>query len=278
MYCRMCGNKIDDTDRYCNKCGAPTGHQENTTETTEPIVISEEVVFNPPYEGTGYSNNGLHLAEEETPAPEKPSIPDEPKEELKGFISGKDIEVEAHKIQEFATEPPAPKKHSEFDWDVKDFPTTSKKTEDIKFNWKMEEYGPIAQAAKIEQAQREGQDVENEKTEGIEALSPIFEEELFQEIREESNRAKDAAIDRFFTFSKKNEEFQKLLDKEYEKFNRTPEPEKIEIKAEPAEAKPIEAEQPQETIPETAAARPEEIVEKPIPEEVKAAAPINPNP
>jgi len=49
-----------------------------------------------------------------------------------------------------------------------------------------------------------------------------FEEDLFQEIRDDSNRIKEQNIDSFFTFSRKNEEFQELLDKEYEKFNMYP--------------------------------------------------------
>ena len=238
MYCRMCGNKIDDTDRYCNRCGAPTNGQEKSSENTEPIEISEEVIFNPPYEGKDYPSNGLHLAEEDLTIPEKSPETEEPDKELKAFISGEDLEVEAHKAQEAAIEKPQTERTSEFSWDVKGFPTSSRKTEDIEFNWKLEEYGQIGKVENEEAAAGE-EPVE-------EAAEVILEEMLFQEIRDEANRIKDTEIDKFFTFSKKNEEFQKLLDKEYEKFNRNsgpvreyfevPDPEPKKTEEIPAEA------------------------------------------
>ena len=46
----------------------------------------------------------------------------------------------------------------------------------------------------------------------------------FKEIKDDTNRIKEQSIDRFFTFSKKNEEFQELLDKEYEKVKTRTEP------------------------------------------------------
>ena len=86
-------------------------------------------------------------------------------------------------------------KNNEFVWDVHDF-STQKKIEDIEFNWNLDEY----------------------RQPGIkEEIEPMLEETLFREIKDESNKSSKSKIDRFYTFNKKNEEFQKLLDKEYER-------------------------------------------------------------
>lgn len=85
-------------------------------------------------------------------------------------------------------------KNNELVWDVHDF-STQKKIEDIEFNWNLDEY----------------------RQPGIKETEPILEETLFREIKDESNKSSKSKIDRFYTFNKKNEEFQKLLDKEYER-------------------------------------------------------------
>lgn len=191
MYCRSCGNKLGDMDHYCQVCGTPTGYSEPPAETAE---IEEEIVYNPPYE------NKSPFAEEEAPseAEETPAAGEE-EEDLKEFIS--ENEIEAHKQEEDADSPEMPK-NTEFSWNVHEFPGT-KKTDEIVFNWNMEDFNQSVHK-------------------GPEAAA--FEEELFQEIRDESIRIKEQNIDRFFTFSKKNEEFQELLDKEYEKFKMNSEP------------------------------------------------------
>lgn len=178
MYCRMCGNQIGDTDHYCQYCGSPTRYKEQPTVAAAETDGKEEVVFNPPFENTS------HITEDE--------------EDLTEFISENEIEKEQKKEEdEDKEERSEPVKNSEFTWNVYEFPTVNKKTENIEFNWKMEEYS--------QQEQKE-------------AEAATFEEELFQEIRDDSNRIKEQNIDRFFTFSRKNEEFQELLDREYERF------------------------------------------------------------
>ncbi len=181
MYCKMCGKKIGDTDHFCQFCGTPTG---NADPSAAPSETKEEIIFNPPYEDKS------HMTEEE---------------ELKEYISENEIEEaqqeEVQKKEE--TDEPEPDKNPEFAWNVYEFPSEKKKTEDIEFNWNTEDFG---------------------QTEQTDVKEAAFEEELFQEIRDDSNRIKEQNIDRFFSFSRKNEEFQKLLDKEYEKFNMRSEP------------------------------------------------------
>ncbi|MDD4564748.1 MAG: zinc ribbon domain-containing protein [Eubacteriales bacterium] len=128
MYCRKCGNLLDDTDQNCRKCGEPT----------------------------------------------KIQMPDESAEPIERNDSPK---------------------NSEFVWDVHDF-TKLKNTEDIRFNWRLEDYS------------------EPNINEDAEKM---LEETLFQEIKDNFKKSSESKIDRFYTFNKRNEEFQELLDKEYER-------------------------------------------------------------
>jgi hypothetical protein len=197
----MCGKKIGDTDHFCQFCGASTGFAESSAKTSE---IKEEIIFNPPYE-------------DKSPKTEE--------EELKEFISEEEIEEAQQEGVQTSEEEETPEtaKNQEFAWNVYEFPTEKKKTEDVEFNWNMEDYGQPEPMAPKEAA---------------------LEEDLFQEIRDESNRIKEQNIDRFFTFSRKNEEFQELLDKEYEKFQMrgTPIKETVEEppKKEAAEEPPLQ--------------------------------------
>lgn len=193
MYCKMCGNLLDDTDRSCKICGTPTGEKETPAESIE---IKEEIIFNPPYRKNfveGEQSKKTAEAEEEMSMPAETT---EAEEEMPPEETDEADHVSPALQEKRDGDIKYKRTNSEFTWNVHEFPT-KKKTEDIQFSWEMEELRAT-----------------NQK----EAASPAFEEELFHEISSESNRIQESNIDRFFTFSKKNEEFQELLDKEYEKY------------------------------------------------------------
>jgi hypothetical protein len=204
MYCRKCGNKLGDKDRFCPVCGAPTGYREPSAAPAESAETNEEIIFNPPYETYPRSSeNELRFAEEDFSGRESGE------ENLKNFISQGEIEEEQKSETEEIhikerpesgspeTGKTGPARDSEFVWNIHDFPKPARKTEDAKFNWNMDEYSRQEEKA---------------------AKAAAFEEELFQEMEDDARRIREKNIDRFFTFSRKNEEFQELLDKEYEKF------------------------------------------------------------
>lgn len=240
MYCRMCGNKLEDSDHYCQYCGTPTGSGESVPGPEEAPDSKEEIVFNPPYANKSY------FAEEETASgKEERSEPSEEKEDLKAYIS--EDEIKAHKQEEASAEQVGVK-NREFVWNVHEFPSAKKKeSESIEFNWNMEAFG--RQEEKIPSA-------------------AAFEEELFREISDESSRIREQNIDRFFTFSRKNEEFQKLLDREYEKFRKHFGSEEAAAEDEEAESAHL-AQTPEEPKSQT----PEEPKAEPLPEEVRHEAP-----
>jgi len=138
----------------------------------------------------------------------------------------------------------------EFVWDLHEFPNEPKKTEDIDFKWKKdsikirkipsaeffrsdrlhvsddlsvltpivsEEDAPppeILQPSEIAEI-AQSMDFDQEITE---IMTEITIEEIKEELQHPQTQSGDAGkIDKFYTFNKKNEEFQKLLDKEYER-------------------------------------------------------------
>ena len=89
--------------------------------------------------------------------------------------------------------------NSEFQWNIHEFPK-SKKTEDAVFVW---------DASALETKEPEPDEI------------PL-EEQLFREMSRESIDTHPEELDKFLTFSRKNEEFQKLLDREYERLHQGP--------------------------------------------------------
>lgn len=133
--------------------------------------------------------------------------------------------------KEAAEEKPKKKIHiEEFNWDLDGYPTSQKKTDDIDFNW----------ASVLEEKQRRayGQ-VLSAKPQELPASSASetevksLEDEIFGNLdkripgegaKSSGNTENSGRIDKFYTFNKKNEAFQALLDEEYERIKNGEEP------------------------------------------------------
>lgn len=111
-------------------------------------------------------------------------------------------------------EEPVPRKpvFEEFKWNVSDYPDRNvvEKTEEINFNWNADPAtisdGPARVAKPV---------VEEELITGAD-----LEKEVFKQITPEPNPQEMSAaerIDKFYTFNSKNEEFQKLINNEYQR-------------------------------------------------------------
>ena len=112
--------------------------------------------------------------------------------------------------EEKSAEAEAPREplFKEFSWNVEDYPVAKiEKTEDINFDWNADPHdipdGPIYAAEQTAPA-----DIP-------EAVKPEKAEAAVEKPAEPLSAAD--RIDKFYTFNKKNEEFQQLLNKEYEK-------------------------------------------------------------
>ena len=329
MYCKICGNLLDDTDQSCKICGTPVERKEKPLEQAE----QEEVIYNPSFDkepdqesqpdkidftmdkemgGEEEPTSELELRfstePEEEPTSEitldfvvpefnsepvisevntEPVVPEVQQEpvapELKfgpaakftaesaeadvpfksipefRFDSAPDIKLEP--APEFRPETTAEnfsgdmqnsnadqngKNEKEFIWNVHEFPK-SKKTEEIAFNWSSDPKKPST-----------AQTTEGMSPEALEQL-------LLKEIRDDTSKNQERDIDKFFTFSKKNEEFQKLLDKEYERLrtrnDATKNFEMTHLNEEPSE--PLEQQEEQDVTSPELPQEPAELEVKP---------------
>ncbi len=196
MFCRNCGQKLADGDKFCSACGTKTqtaevGAAESFAASVEdagPAAKTEDKPLFEPFDfkafGFDFADLGLGtgaIKDETTGAESKPTPPTE-----------------------------------KFDWNTGAFPDTNKtsKTEDVNFNWSLspETPEPVAEP-EVFKAE------EPVWTEPVAAPAADLEAELFGDIESKADetRKQSEEIDKFFTFHKKNEEFQKILDREYEK-------------------------------------------------------------
>jgi hypothetical protein len=181
MYCNNCGKFLLENDKFCSNCGAR-------------VFLNEQ------------------SAESESPT--------------------EDFKTDASQDSTPKVTPPV----ENIKWNIEDFPDHElKKTEEINFDWgntsgfkKTEAmaaeiaFNPVQKSDTPEPTQ--GGFIEVEAVVDTIIQGKDLEEEIFAEASlvesiptggESHKRTK--IVDKFYTFSKKNEEFQKLLDKEYEK-------------------------------------------------------------
>ena len=186
MYCKNCGKFLLENDKFCSNCGTPVAKG------------SEDALFKSDSQGT------------------------EPSDETGASIPKPTPPVET--IQ----------------WNLQDFPEHGvKKTEEINFDWGdtgifkkpttlAEEIAlnPVKKTEEPSQGQGETEatapeaEVEEETVlQGKDLEDEIFAEaSLVESIPSgDDSHKKTTKVDKFYTFNKKNEEFQKLLDKEYDK-------------------------------------------------------------
>lgn len=130
-------------------------------------------------------------------------------------VQGSGIRLTISDAEEIVYNPPY-SGDEEFVWNVHDFSSPGKR-DTADFRWR-EEDARKAQEVLVQGEPEQDRLLENEcALENDESL----EEEIFKDLQEEHLEKEDSGnIDKFFTFSKKNEEFQQLLDREYEKIRK----------------------------------------------------------
>lgn len=206
MYCKKCGHQLSEEDRFCPNCGAKV---------EERVNMFAENDFVPPFRQTTHDAQDAGSQRE-----------DEDKKPKRNF------------------------QFEEFDWDLDGYPSEQgiRKTDDIDFNWesvmderkkKREEKGTPAffekkdteeksQAARTPSAEEVSPFTGNSAEEAPAAEEKSLEEEIFGDaglnsgsfsdtkiVDEHVDLGKTTKIDKFYTYNKKNEEFQALLDQEY---------------------------------------------------------------
>lgn len=211
MYCTKCGHKLVAEDKFCSGCGAKVvvkddgtvdtvANEINTTPDVDKFSLNiddNEPLFEPfDFKAFGFDFENLGLGEG-VDRDEKTGVPEVVSEE--------------------------------FNWNTGEFPDReASKTEDIDFNWSLtpdepKKEEPVAvepEPTVVEEIKLDVPEISEKEVPAQEAEKPsTLEEELFGELNSKTDetRKQSEEIDKFFTFHQKNEEFQKILDREYEK-------------------------------------------------------------
>lgn len=211
MYCTKCGHKLVAEDKFCSGCGAKVvvkddgtvetvANEINTTPDVDKFSLNiddSEPLFEPfDFKAFGFDFENLGLGEG-VDRDEKTGVPE--------VIS------------------------EEFNWNTGEFPDReASKTEDIDFNWSLTPDEPKkAETVAVEPEPIAVEEIKLDVPEVSEKEAPAqeeekkstLEEELFGDLNSKTDetRKQSEEIDKFFTFNQKNEEFQKILDREYEK-------------------------------------------------------------
>ena len=200
MICKTCGHLLGETDRFCPICGSPVVIE----------VPNQKEEFTPSFKT-------------DTPAPQP----------LNGSSDKK------------------PRRHfqfEEFNWDLNGYPTEeTKKTEDIDFNWESvsgreeRRSHPEVQDSMMFKGREkpDAEPVDDHPEQSLEEM--IFgkkdrDGKISDTIRLDSydDLSKTTQIDKFYTYNKKQEEFQVLLDKEYQRLKAQHGEEEDEVPRRPA--------------------------------------------
>lgn len=234
MFCTNCGKELYPGDKFCAHCGNKVRLGEAAPK------LRQDVVFNPPFrveaeKRTSEIFRGFEEVAERRPRQTEPADFDW---NLDGFPK-----AEGRRTEEI-----------DFNWDsvverrnekraTEDMPAIpvvdkidlsgrAKKTEPVDFDWgdlvrrpkqkeeepvpvkeeKVEELAQVVEEPKKEEAPMSVEELERELF--GENYRPLRDSELSQTGKHEKSRAK---LEKFFTYNEKNEAFQELLDKEYER-------------------------------------------------------------
>jgi len=216
MYCSKCGKKAHYDDIFCSRCG-------NRLERDEDDFFGEEIIFNSSQERKENFSFDNHKEQDF-------------EEEYKHLFKSEEPEIKTNEASD-VPEHKIKMDNSEFVWDIHDFEHHEKKREDIVVDWKrLQVYDPDEdvseesapqieeEATPIIPLEKDSVELEEEsfdEPEDVEVTIEDIQKDIDGEIHETSEARRDTArIDKFYTFNQKNEEFQKLLDREYERVNK----------------------------------------------------------
>lgn len=181
MYCKNCGKEIVEGSRFCMYCGSPVDIVPD-----EP-VIKESHADSPDTLGREALNAGME------------EIQIQPDRERPVF--------------------------DEINWNVSEYPDNNEgvqKTDDIDFDWNVNPKDVPDPVGRRENVADSVQTAGGRSTGGFSPEAVMSgdnaEEQLWGEGGESADELSAAErIDKFYTFNKRNEEFQQLLNKEYDK-------------------------------------------------------------
>lgn len=213
MYCKKCGKKLNDDDRFCSSCG---------TKVTPETVVRDDVTY------------GLGDEEKESDDQErKPFVIEKFDWDLEGFPTGSSEKesyeaeeevdfnwspvMERKRMQAAAEEEPEAAEPVEEKEDsfLETFEEKVVSTEPVEFDWSQ------GTTTRFDRADLNAPDKADEVVEltmdDLKIDEPEADSDREESAAEKKAKADKASVDKFYTFNKKNAEFQALLDQEYER-------------------------------------------------------------
>lgn len=213
LYCRNCGQPLRDTDNFCPKCGTRVNRE--AEQPSEPEKEEQAPAVQPEDAESGAAAQLRHT--ESRPQKEAVDFTD---------LSGEEEIRKNHRAFHI----------DDFDWGNSDYPTGHPhKTEDVDFNWNAapsaERNRPLRKMKTQEEEQSAKQPADMEADAAEEESGRNEEKAASQDAVSSQDRPLPDtdeqriehdldAIDTFYTYSQKNEEFQKVLNKEYDRIRK----------------------------------------------------------
>ncbi len=191
MYCNKCGRAARNGDIFCSNCGNRLPIEADLS--IPQVQSTYSPVMPPGYEQTVYVQNPQPPQEPPKPTKFIPEFEPEPKEQMQPH-----------------TEPePQKPKESEFTWNVEDFKRTPKTNDEYEVDWK-----------KLQIYEKHEDGRKTPVIERKEEIKPLTEADINRDMQRTAAAKGSAKIEKFYTFNQKLDEYQKLLDSEYERVNR----------------------------------------------------------
>ncbi len=239
MYCNKCGKAVRSDDVYCSFCG-------NKLNRLNYDFGNEEIVYNMP-SPRGHREDRAKVPtmfkgseiEKEIIEPERENPVSPVSEKSSEFVwDVKDFEVPSNKTDAYAVDW---KKLQIYEKEKKDssaapngFVAMAEEFTGESYDEPVHSTGPSFHEQEMSQifrkkAEREASFVDRETANPFGTAIDAFKDEHAVSIediqrdidKDHSDASRDAAkIEKFYTFNQKNEEFQKLLDREYERVNK----------------------------------------------------------
>lgn len=240
MFCRKCGKTLLDGDRFCSYCGAQVIERNDcidSNDSEEEVIYNEEILQEKSFDDKTKSSENINNVASSNSIlqtwqginDKSEELPTNPSWNLDGFPSSNEQNKRTEDIK--------------VDWKKREFLTFDTSNEnkestnylqpervhknEIKLNIKDNQDNKL-DIFEIYDKQTDEEKTKKEEKSFEAKQKPLdcsLEQELFGR---KNNKDKtlhspvEEQIDKFYTFSQKNEEFQKLLDKEYERIKKSP--------------------------------------------------------
>ncbi len=278
MYCRKCGRAIEEGDAFCTNCGTPVPAEELVSRRMNTAAHNPEFKWD---------------VREEFPEPKKRETM------VFNWADGSMTPVSRDAGSEPAAEPSfrTPEPEPVTEPSVREPEPAAEplpvETEPTRVFTVPEEPTVAPYAAPTDTLVREPYETAELPRETAPAPSDTTEREIFRDIERADEEAVRRRDDRFYTFTRKNEEFQRLLDREYERIRRNGTPVERPLRMDsplfPEEPAPVvRAPEPAPVTPVPAAPEPvrpassgDTIAFTPVSERsaaVRPTAPVEPQP